>query len=351
MPPTMADVAERAGVSKSTVSLVLNNKPTVSLELRKAVLEAASELGYHLPARRAARRSIETKSIVAVHYERYRSDPMTTSILLNYVAGIQAFVRDKDVHLTFVTEERRELHQFGYQLLDGAHLSADGAILMGWSARRDGEILHMLIDRGLPLVVLSRDWPDLPISTVGQDHHQQADIALDYLIGLGHRQIAFLAAEADRQHEWFEWRLQSYEHKMRELRGTVDQDLVVVAKDCVEATRALAVRRKDVTAIFAITDPNAIAAIRGLRATGLDVPRDMSVVGLDGAVTGVEDCPELTTVAWPHFQAGYLAGELVLKQIENKHLYFSKVVVRSELVKGATCGPPASRLPGCGLQV
>jgi DNA-binding LacI/PurR family transcriptional regulator len=72
---------------------------------------------------------------------------------------------------------------------------------------------------------------------------------------------------------------------------------------------------------------------------------------LDGAVTGVEDCPELTTVAWPHFQAGYLAGELVLKQIENKHLYFSKVVVRSELVKGATCGPPASRLPGCGLQV
>jgi DNA-binding LacI/PurR family transcriptional regulator len=349
MPSTMADVAERAGVSKSTVSLVLNNKPTVSLELRRAVLKAASELGYHLPTRRAARRSAASKSIVAIHYERHRPDPLATSILLNYVAGIQSFVRDKDVHLTFVTEERRERDQFGYQLLDGAHLSADGAILMGWSARRDGEVLRMLIDRGLPLVVLSRDWPDLPISTVGQDHHQQARIALDHLVGLGHRQIALLAAEADRQHEWFEWRRECYEAKMRELHGQVDQDLVVVAEDCVEATQALAMRRKDVTAIFAITDPNAVAAIRGLRGIGLDVPRDMSVVGLDGAVADVEDCPELTTVAWPHFQAGYLAGELLVKQIENKHLYFSKVVVRSELVKGATCGPPASRLPGCGL--
>jgi DNA-binding LacI/PurR family transcriptional regulator len=343
MPPTMADVAERAGVSKSTVSLVLNNKPTVSLALRKAVLKAASDLGYQLPARRTGRRSLETKSIVAIHYERHRSDPLATSILLNYVAGIQAFVRDKDVHLTFVTEERSERNQFGYQLLDGAHLSADGAILMGWSARRDGEVLHMLLDRDLPVVVLSRDWPDLPISTVGQDHHQQAEIALDHLIGLGHHQIAFLAAEADRQHEWFEWRLESYEHRMQELHGQMDPDLVVVAEDCAKAARALATRREDVTAIFAITDPNAIAAIRGLRGAGLEVPRDLSVVGLDGAVTDVGDCRELTTVAWPHFQAGYLAGELLLKQIENRHLYFSKVVVRSELVEGATCGPPARR--------
>jgi DNA-binding LacI/PurR family transcriptional regulator len=343
MPPTMADVAERAGVSKSTVSLVLNDKPTVSSELRKAVLKAASELGYKLPARRTAKRSTETKSIVAIHYERHRSDPLAASIMLNYVAGIQAFVRDRDVHLTFVTEERSERNRFGYQLLDGPYLSADGAILMGWSARRDGEILHMLIDRGLPLVVLSRDWPDLPISTVGQDHHQQADIALDHLIGLGHRQIAFLAAEADRQHEWFEWRLESYGRKMQELHGQMDYDLVVVAEDCAEATRALAARREDVTAIFAITDPNAIAAIRGLHGAGLEVPRDLSVVGLDGAVTGVEDCPELTTVGWPHFQAGYLAGELLLKQIENQYLYFSKVVVRSELIEGATCGPPTPR--------
>jgi DNA-binding LacI/PurR family transcriptional regulator len=340
MLPTMADVAERAGVSKSTVSLVLNNRPTVSTELREAVLRAASELGYRLPARRATRRSTASKSIVAVHYERHRSDPLATSILLNYVAGIQSFVQDEDVHLTFVTEDRKDRNQLGYQLLDGTHLSADGAILMGWSARRDGEVLHMLIDRGLPVVVLSRDWPDLPISTVGQDHHQQACMALDHLIGLGHRQIAFLAAEADCLHEWFGWRRECYELKMRELHGEVDQDLVVVAEDCAQAARALAMRRRDVTAIFAITDPNAVAAIRGLQDAGLAVPEDISVVGLDGAVTDVKGCPALTTVAWPHFQAGYLAAELLLKQIENRYLYFSKIVVHSEVVEGATCAPP-----------
>lgn len=343
MPATMAEVAERAGVSKSTVSLVLNSKPTVSAELRQAVLKAASELDYRLPPRRLQRRPAGSRSIVAVHYERYRADPLDTSILLNYVAGIQSFARERDVHLTFVTDHVEEQHQIGYELLDGGHLSLDGAILMGWSARRDGKLLHMLLERGLPVVVLSRNWPDLPISTVGQDHRQQACIALDHLIGLGHRQIALLAAEADRRHEWFDWRRECYELKMRELHGGVDPDLIVVGEDCGQAARSLVARRHDVTAIFCITDPNAVAAIHALREMGLAVPEDMSVIGLDGVATEPNGCPPLATVAWPHFQAGYLAAEVLLRQIENRELYFAKVVVRSELVEGATCGPPARR--------
>jgi DNA-binding LacI/PurR family transcriptional regulator len=337
----MADVAERAGVSKSTVSLVLNNKPTVSAQLRQAVLDAAGELGYHLPARRRTRRPTVTKSIVAVHYERYRADPHTPSILLDYVSGIQSYARDADVHLTFVTDQVEIERKLSYKLLDGRHLSLDGAILMGWSARRDGALLHLLVERNVPVVVLSRDWPDLPISTVGQDHHRQACLALDHLVGLGHRQIAFLAADADREHEWFGWRLDCYERKMRELHGRVEPELIVIEEDCSRGARALVAQRDDVTAPFCITDPNAVAAVHGLQASGLRVPEDMSVIGLDGASIEVDSCPALTTVAWPHFRAGYLAAEMLVKQIENQDMCFAKVAVRCTLVEGATCGPPA----------
>ncbi len=342
----MADVAERAGVSKSTVSLVLNNKPTVSPELRQAVLEAAADLGYRLPRRRSQRRSTAVKSIVAVHYERYRADPLATSILLDYVAGIQSYARDRDVHLTFVTDQAEEQHELSYELLNGGHLAADGAILMGWSARRDGKLLHLLLERQLPVVVLSRNWPDLPISTVGQDHRQQACIALDHLIALGHRQIAFLSAKADRHHEWFDWRHECYELRMRELHGRVDPDLIVVGEECGQAAGALLSERPDVTAVFCTTDPNALAAIRGLQEAGLRVPEDVSVIGLDGVRLELDGYPALTTVVWPHFQAGYLAAEVLLKQIDDAGVHFVKTVLRSELVEGATCGPPAQSAGG-----
>jgi DNA-binding LacI/PurR family transcriptional regulator len=339
----MADVAERAGVSKSTVSLVLNNRPSVSPELRQAVLKAADELGYRPPGRRSQRRSSENRSIIVVHYEIGSAASQTPSIFLDYVAGIQAFARDKKVNLTFITDYREERQQLGFHLLSNEHLPADGAILMGWGARRDGQLLHRFLDKGLPIVVLSRNWPDLPISTVGQDHHQQACIALDYLIGLGHIEIAFLASKADRRHEWFDWRLECYRKTILRISDRVDEDLIAIGKNGYEAAQALMARRPDVTAIFAIEDANALAAVRGLQEMELRVPEDVSVIGLDDTSKPPEGCPALTTVAFPHSEVGYLAAELLLKQIESKELYYSNVVVRSKLVERDSCAPPRGK--------
>ncbi len=339
MPATMAEVAERAGVSKSTVSLVLNDKPNVSPQLRQAVLAAASELHYELPPRRTQERTAN-RSIVIVHYERGESDSLYTTIFVQYVSGIQSFIHNHNINLTFVTDYREEYQQLGYRLLNDGHLHADGAILMGWSARREGTLLQRFLDTGVPVVVLSRNWPDLPISTVGQDHRQQANIALDHLVDLGHRQIAFLADRKDQRHEWYTWRLNCYRNRMMALNGTVDDELIVVGRDVTKAAKELMERRPDTTAIFAIQDPNAVYAVQGLQEMGLDVPGDVSVVGLDGVAQYIDDCPSITTVAFPHRQVGYLGAELLLKQIEDESLYYSNVLVRSTLVEGNTCAAP-----------
>ncbi|MBN1580020.1 MAG: substrate-binding domain-containing protein [Anaerolineae bacterium] len=163
-----------------------------------------------------------------------------------------------------------------YHLLNDGHIVVDGAILMGRGARRDGRLLRQFLDQGVPLVVLSRNWPDLPISTVSQDHYQQACIALDHLIELGHRRIAFLASEVDRQHGWFEWRIECYRQAMRRVNGQVDEELIVLGQDGFEAAQTLIKKRPDVTAIFVIQDLNATAAVRGLLGMGIHVPEDIS---------------------------------------------------------------------------
>jgi len=342
MPATMTEVAERAGVSKSTVSLVLNDKPNVSPQLRQAVLAAASELHYELPPRRTQERSAN-RSILVVHYEIGSAALQTPAIFLDYMAGIQACAREKGVNLTFVTDYREERRQLGFHLLSDEHLPADGAILMGWGARRDGQLLHRFLDRGLPVVVLSRNWPDLPISTVGQDHHQQACIALDHLVGLGHNKIAFLASKEDRHHEWFDWRLECYRQTMIRVNQEIDEELIAIDKTGYKAAQALMARRPDVTAIFAVEDANALAAVRGLQDTGLSVPADVSVIGLDDTSKPSEGCPALTTVAFPHRQVGYLGAELLLKQIQNESLYYSNILVRSTLLERDTCAAPREK--------
>jgi LacI family transcriptional regulator len=346
MHPTMEDVARRAGVSKSTVSLALNNKSGVSPELRDAVLQAAHELGYRLPEHRPLRRSPDKRSITIVHCEGQVPDasPEPASLYLEYLDGIQTFFGEREVNLTFIASYREgaDKEHLGFHLLSDEKLPCDGFILMGLGARQHSPLIHQLLKENMPVVVISRHWPHLPISSVSQDHHQQASIAIDHLVQLGHRNIAFLARDVDRYYDWFEWRLSCYRDAMVHLNGEMDEDLLALGADGAEAAKSLMARRPDVSAIFGVNDGRAVEAMRGLRELELDVPQDVSVIGVDDTTKPPEGYPALTTIAYPHFELGYLAAELLLKQIENDTLLYANILVRSNLVERASCARPRS---------
>ena len=115
MRPTVADVAERAGVSTSTVSLVLNNKPGISPEVRAAVLQAVNELGYRLPERRSPKPSPETKTITVVHYASQEAGEGSevSGLFVNCVVSIQDFLQGKNVNWALIAN---------YRDGDGSHL-------------------------------------------------------------------------------------------------------------------------------------------------------------------------------------------------------------------------------------
>ena len=339
MSPTMEDVARRAGVSKATVSLVLNNKPGISTEVQATVLKAAEELHYRVPVRRSSKkRPAEQKNFTVVHLVGQEPHIDIHGPFLRYLQGIRAFTLQANINLTAIGGYRKgDLVQMEAQILDE---SLDGLILMGSGVHRESKLLRRAIELQVPLVVLARNWPDLPISTVGQNHFQQAQIALNHLVDLGHRKIAFLANEADQEYEWFDIRLECYQAKMREISGKEDEGFVVVGRDCADAAGQLLTQSPEVTAIFAIYDGRAVETIKGLVEMGIKIPEDVSIIGLDNAEDVPEGYPGLTTVGVPHVEAGYLAAELLMKQIENDSLSHANFTVCSTLVERDSCSKP-----------
>ena len=343
MPIRMDDVALKAGVSKSTVSLVLNDKPGVSPEMKEAVLLAAEELGYRLPERRPLRKPPpKQKNFTVVHQVGGEPYDNVYGLFLDYLQGIRSFAQQANINITAISGYRRgDFDRFESRILNDENTPLDGLILMGAGVRQDSKLLSRAIELQIPLVVLSRNWPDLAVSTVSQDHYEQAHAALDYLDRLGHRKIAFVANESDQEYEWFETRLKCYRNKMQGIDLKLADDLIALGGNGADATKELLTCRPDVTAIFAIHDERAIQAIQGAMELGLDVPKDVSIIGLDNSEDTPDGYPKLTTVGVPHFDIGFLATELLLRQIENENLNYGNLSIRSCLIERDSCGKPA----------
>lgn len=349
MRPTMADVAEKAGVSTSTVSLVLNDKPGISPEVRIAVMQAVDSLGYRVRDRRLSLKPVttasETRRISVIHFASPEPDYHfeASGLFVDFVAGIQDYLQDENINWVLIPDyQDKDQNNFGYRLLQSGNFLPDGLILIG-ILNQNSPLLQKAIADQIPIVVASRNWPDLPVSTVSQDHRQQVRLALEHLIGLGHKKIAFLAREVDRNYDWFQIRLDCYREILTAIGETKCDDLVAIGANGAEAIKNLLSRRSDVTAVFAIHDENAVSAMKGLRELGLEIPRDISLIGLDDSVRPLEGYPTLTTVSFPHNKAGQLAAQLLLEQLENDGMFYSKVFLRCHLIERESCAPPRSR--------
>lgn len=339
MSPTMEDVARHAGVSKSTVSLVLRDKLGVSPETKEAVLQVVDKLGYSLPERRILKNSpLKNKNFTVVHHAGHEPRDEIFSLFLDYLHGIQTFAQEANINITAIGGYRKgDIDQLETRILRDQNTPVDGLILMGKGIRRDSQLVRWALEHQIPLVVLGRNWPDLPISTVSQDHCQQAKTALDYLHRIGHRQIAYVAQEGDQEYEWYGIRLDCYRDKMMEINQKVDEDLIVLGKNVADSVKELLTRKPDVTAVLALHDERAIQAMQGAMDLGLKVPNDVSIIGLDNSQEPPVGFPGLTTVGFPHFDIGYLGAELLLWQIKNENLSFGNLWIHSTLIERDSC--------------
>ncbi|MDO0938400.1 LacI family DNA-binding transcriptional regulator [Streptomyces sp. DG2A-72] len=328
--PTIRDVAERAGVSKSLVSLVLRGSAQVRPEKRDAVLRAVRELGYRPNA--AARSLSEQRSrTVGVLLNDLRN-PWFVDLL----DGLNSLLHDNGLHMLLADARlnRRIGQDLARPFLD---LQVDGLVVVG--TLPDPAALGAVAER-IPVVVAgAREAVPAGVDVVAGDDEKGARLVTGHLIGLGHRRIAHIAGFGAVG----ELRRRSFEETMR-AHGLVD-GAVVEPSDMTEeggyrTTVRLLSRPDRPTAVFAVNDIASAGALSAADELGLRVPRDVSVVGYDNTSISRLRHVWLTTVDSAGHEVGRRAARRLLDRFEGRggqgdvHLAVPTLEIRG------TTGPP-----------
>jgi len=308
-PPTIRDVAARAGVSHQTVSRVINDSPRVTEATRERVANAIRELAYVPSPMARGLTTNQTRSIGVV------ADDVSDHFFARVVAGAEEEARRRDYYLMIGSVEPDE-EEAGYLRLM-LERRVEGLILARPSVPLEEADLAAARTAGVPLVAVgSSELPGIP--AVDVDNRRGGYDATRVLLEHGHRQIATIVGPAG-------WpsaaaRFDGYRDALREAGVAEAPELVEHAADWglesgQAAAAALLGRGASFTAVFAHSDLTALGAIRELRSAGLRVPDDVSVVGYDDLPVAAYVEPALTTMHQPMGEVGALAAGIVLDQI------------------------------------
>ena len=342
-PVTIRDVAQRAGVSKSTVSRVLSGAETaisISDETSERVLEAVQELGYrpHPGAQALRGRSTHLLGLIV----REIDDPFFAQLI--EVIGNVAKEKGYDLVLGYAKSDPEEALALSEMMLDLRY--CDGLFLLGdlkespedhtFLAKMGGS--HRLVSVGRGSRQLVGNTP-----SVGVDNRKGAFMALDYLAQLGHRRIGHI--NAGRVGDLQE-RMEAYTDFMTDRFGESRPEYVELDQNTYEGGYRATQRQLSLpsppSAIFATDDTMGIGALSAACDMGLVVPRDVSIIGFDDVTIAAYVRPALTTVRQSIERIGEKTVELLLDIVEQESIPdpLPHFLMEPELVIRDSCAPP-----------
>jgi len=338
---TSADVAARAGVSRTTVSFVLNQRPDtqISPATWRRVEEAARELGYyaHGPARQlAAGASLTLGLVLCQSPEQVATDALLAETLL----GVAAAARAGGYR---VLVEPLTPGQGSYAELLRSERT-DGLIVSG--PRVDDEELAALVEEGFP-IVLQGHRADLETPSVDVDNRAGARGAVEHLLGLGHRRIACIT-NASLAYTAAAERLAGYRDALQAAGLPVDAQLIREGDfDAASGHRAMAnlLAGEVFTAVFVASDVVVFGVLRAIRDAGKVVPDDISVVGFDDIPLAEHFDPPLTTVRLPAHGLGVAAGQALVERVAGRPVAPRTLLPTQLVVRDSTAPPPGAGGP------
>ncbi|NOZ27797.1 MAG: LacI family transcriptional regulator [Chloroflexi bacterium] len=333
--PTQADVARLAGVSRATVSYVINGRTdrsvSITEETRQRVLWAIEQLGYQPHAAAQSLRSGMTKTIGLLIPDMH--NPHYWQI----VHGVEEAAREQGYDLLLVStslDPEREQHSVRALL----RRRIDGLILLLTFGDRLTSEIEMLARRHGPVVLLGGQMSDL--DTVDPDYGGGAAQMMEHLLSLGHRRIAFIHGVACPTLAL--GRLVVYRQVLQE-RGWLNEDWIIrcgsTLEDGYQATLRLLDLSPRPTAILVVNDLLAIGALRAVADRGLRVPEDISIAGFDDIDVAAYLTPPLTTVRVDSESLGRESVRLALARMRDPERPPQHVHVAAQLVVRASTGP------------
>jgi DNA-binding LacI/PurR family transcriptional regulator len=334
---TALDVAKKAGVSRTTVSFVLNNVKGVRIspETRERVLAATQALNYHPNA--SARQLVTGRTWTLAYVERqFPEHAFGDAFMPQVLRGVHDVAADQGFEVLVAAVPIEDEHGRCAQLVAGHHV--DGLILSG--PRSDDEDLLRLIESEAAIVIQGQaPKPDVP--SVDVDNAAAARRATQHLLDLGHTRVGMIAHTSQRYTASRE-RVSGFRQEMEGRGQSVGRNWVIEADftpaSGEQAMDHLLEAHPELTAVLAGSDTVATGALRSARRHGRRVPDDLALVGFDDIPLSRYLDPPLTTMRLPAYALGKAAAEMVMRLIEGEMPDPPRLLLETELIVRQSCG-------------
>ena len=327
---TIRDVAEAAGFSVNTVSRALNDKPDVSEKTKRTILGVATQMGYR-PNKRARSLRLNKTQMIGVIVADI-ANPYFGAI----VKGIEGEARKYDYSVILqntdenYSQETKAIRVVLEEQVDGIILSP---------TQKEKETVKYLVKLGVPLVLISRFFSDLPTNYVVSDDVQGGYLATEHLIQAGHKKIAMINGplHISSAVERFE----GYRKALNQYRIKLDSSLImqgaVTMQDGYNAAKSLLKLDSRPSAIFAFSDFVAFGVMRAIREDNLKIPEDVAIIGYDdNQFAACAEVP-LTTIHVPKDKIGINAVRALKEQFDDDHSMMQLKIPVSLVVRSSTC--------------
>ncbi len=340
MPLTLEDIARLSGVSRSTVSRVINADSNVKDETRQKVLQVIQNINFqpNLAARGlAAGRTNIIGLVIPASVAVIFTDPYFPLLIQGVSGACNAHNHSVMLWLAEPEYERRTIRQILHNgLVDGVIVS---------STLMDDPIVKSLYESKMPFILIGRH-PTLDVNYLDVDNVRAAREATQHLMRLGRKRIATITGPKNQ--------IASYDRYQGYVKGLSDRNQPVLPElvaegDWTEAGGYTAMRRlipHKPDAVFAANDVMAAGALSALREAQLRVPEDVAVVGFDDTPNASRTQPPLTTMRQPIQSMGSLAVETLIDIIDHPGSETRRIVVATELVIRSSCGTLKSKSEG-----
>ncbi|HEX7555301.1 MAG TPA: LacI family DNA-binding transcriptional regulator [Leptolinea sp.] len=327
---TIIDVAREAGVSYGTVSRVINDSPNVKPETRERVKGVITRLGF--VGNRNARSLVSGHSNVI----GLLLPDLGTAYIGEIIRGIDGELETSHYNLMLYTTHRREAKESGY-ISSLIQSGVDGVILI--LPRNPANYLDKLRALHFPYVLIDHQGIDERGPAVGASNFQGGFDATEYLINIGHQQIAFITGSMDlgcstERLAGYRAALEKYQYPLKPgwiIEGDFEQ------ASGYNGAKKLMSLYETPTAIFASNDMMAFGVMNAVRDMGLRIPGDISVIGFDDIFQSSQTMPGLTTVRQPLEQMGRLATKMLIEMMKEKEIKTGKVELPTRLILRDSC--------------
>ncbi|MEF2292468.1 MULTISPECIES: LacI family DNA-binding transcriptional regulator [Virgibacillus] len=329
----LEDVAKKAGISKTTVSRVLNNDKTITVtdETREKILAAVEELGYK-PLRKK-RTKPKQYHVAMIHNNEAFKSTVDRAFYFSIRNGLEHMALKKNVTIVSLPLDH-------LTTISTTNTTFDGAIILGNLSKDEHDFIREYIHSQHVVVIgLANPYAD-QYDHISFNTRQAVYKVLDYLRELGHEQIGCLGAEESSDLLNTDSRKWHFTNYMKAL-DLYHEDWIIFGDKGIEAGQEIAKKLLELeeipTALFVANDPTAIGVVQALQDAGLKVPEDMSVIGFNGDYTTEYIYPPLSTLKVNTNEMGQEAIITVLERIKGYRKLAKKVEIATHIIERKSC--------------